>query len=160
MNEVISLDSRDCYYSIWAPVFARQPLSRFNIQLFVGIGALGAMLVWIITVRAGEHLFQPGDLVLYVPLALFGIYHVAGILWRLFIQWRLRGNGQNDVAIIDKVECQKRDTEWAYWRITLTTHRSDMTITLKLMSRVEIVPVKTGQCLELLYLSPMMFMVT
>lgn len=159
MNEVVSLDAKGVYYSIWAPIFSRRPLIRFFIQLFVSLGALLGTLSWVIAVRNGELSFQSGAL-LFVPLTLFGTYQAAGILWRLYCQRQLMAYGQKDVAVINDVLCRKKDTELTYWRITLTTHRSDLSITIDITSRSEAEPVRTGQHLHLLYFGPKMYMVT
>lgn len=150
MSDFVSLD-KTCSYSIWAPIYSAHPLTRFGIQLFIAFAGFAWLFMWIFFFRHDTTSSHAGTWLLNIPLAVFGTYQLAGIGRRLYLQWKLDRNGQPDTAAVAKVECKKKETEWAYWRITATTSRSGMTVTLDLTSRVEQEPVKEGSELRLLY---------
>jgi len=157
-NDLITLDQPQLLYGIWTRIYARRLFSRFAIPLFITIAFILFLVVKTIRQVQGELPQQPGDVLFTVLIVLGSSYYLSAVTWRCYTQWLLTRHGQSDVAVINEVECYRRETDWSYWKATYSTHRTGVKGVVKFHTRSEFEPMKPGNQVRVLYYSSKVYM--
>lgn len=157
-NDFITLDQPQVLYGIWTRIYARRLLSRFAIPLFITISFILFLVVKTIRQVQGELPQQPGDHLFTILIVLGSSYYLSAVTWRCYTQWLLTKYGQSDVAVLNEVECYRKETEWWYWKATYSTHRTGVMGVVKFHTRPEVEPIKPGNQVRVLYHSPTLYL--